>query len=68
MVVRGKDGVERELPADGVVVSAGSAVSVEERDAFENAAFDVYYVGDCDGGEANVRHAVNGAWCVGNRI
>ena len=68
VVVRGKDGVERELPADGVVVSAGSAVSVEERDAFENAAFDVYYVGDCDGGEANVRHAVNGAWCVGNRI
>lgn len=68
IVVRGSDGTERELVADSVVVSAGSAVPTQERDSFENAAFDVYHVGDCDGAGASVRHAVNGAWCVGNII
>lgn len=68
IIVCGKDGREREIAADSVIVSAGSAVQVRARDGFENAAFDVYYVGDCEGSEANVRHAVNGAWCVGNII
>lgn len=53
--------------ADSVIVSAGSRALEQERDAFHGVAKDVIPVGDCLRA-ANIRNAVDTAWCAANTL
>lgn len=61
------DGVREEIPADSVIVSAGSRSLDDERDSFNGVAMDVIPVGDCVRA-SNIRNAVDTAWCAANTL
>lgn len=47
IMARDKEGAERLIEADSVVLCAGMKSLAEQRDDYENVAFDVISVGDC---------------------
>ena len=67
MRVRKKNGEEREIEAGSVVISAGTVEEREERDSFEDVAFDVLNIGDC-AKVGTIRTAIESGWDAAARI
>jgi 2,4-dienoyl-CoA reductase-like NADH-dependent reductase (Old Yellow Enzyme family)/thioredoxin reductase len=61
VTVRSKDGTERFIAADTVIVSAGSRPLADERNLFTDTAFDVINVGDCEK-VGTIRTAIESGW------
>ncbi|TEB11693.1 NAD(P)/FAD-dependent oxidoreductase [Pelotomaculum propionicicum] len=55
------------IEADSIVIAAGTRCMVEERDKFQNAAFDVINVGDCIKA-SDIVNAVETGWNAGATI
>ena len=64
---RAKDGSEQTVPADFVVVCAGSKPRHQEAMAFAGCAGQVHYIGDCMT-QGNVHDATLAAWRTANQI
>ena len=62
-----KDGSEQTVPADFVVVCAGSKPMHQEAMAFAGCAGQVHYIGDCMT-QGNVHDATLAAWRTANQI
>ncbi|MCQ2444129.1 MAG: FAD-dependent oxidoreductase [Mailhella sp.] len=67
VTVKDKDGNERLIEADTVIVSAGSRPLADVRDGFNDTAFDVIAVGDCRR-TGTIRTAIEDGWDAGARI
>lgn len=62
-----KNGTERFINADNVIICAGTKANKELRDTFKGLAFDVINVGDCLKA-ADIRAAVETAWNAGSLL
>ena len=62
--VHDKDGTEKCLPADTVIIAVGTKSCVQERDQFRDTAFEVINVGDCVKA-SDICHAIESGFDAG---